>query len=87
MSNPNSLLAPPVFPSSSAVEESSNHAFCQDAHEHQDVPDVASSDVMPSNTEALSPPTPTQNQDDGSELQISTEGTTPRPPEAAKVPR
>ena len=77
MSNPNSLLALPVCPSSSAVKEPSNHAFFQDAHEHQDVPGVASPDVMPSNTEAHSPPTPTQNQDDGSGHQISTEGTMP----------
>ena len=42
---------------------------------------------MPSNTEAHSPPTPTQNQDDGSGYQISTEETMPRPLEAAQVPR
>ena len=77
MSNPNSLLASLDSPSSTAVEELSNHVIFQYVHQNQDVPGVASPNVMPSNTEAHSPPTPTQNQDDGSGYQISTEETMP----------
>ena len=59
MSNPNSLLASLDSPSSTAVEQLSNHVILQYVHQNQDVPGVASPNVMPSNTEAHSAPTPT----------------------------
>ena len=64
MSNPNSLLASLDCPSSTAVEELSNHVIFQDAHQYQDVPGVSSLNGLNSNTEVQNPPTQTQSQDD-----------------------
>ena len=57
MSNPNFLLASLNCPSSTAVEEPSDHVFLQDFQEKQDMPGVSSLSGMTSVTEARNPPT------------------------------
>ena len=66
MSNPTLFLAPPHCPSSTAVEEPSNHAPFQDIVENQNLPGVSSPKGLDSNTEVQHPPTQTQSQDDSS---------------------
>ena len=57
MSNPTLFLAPPHCPSSTAVEEPSNHAPFQDIVENQNLPGVSSPKGLDSNTEVQHPPT------------------------------
>ena len=57
MSNSISLLAFPVCPSSTAVDESSNHVVFQDLQENQDMPGATSRSGMTSITEAHNLPT------------------------------
>ena len=64
MSNPNSFLALPVCPPSTAVEEPSNHVLFQDIDETQNLPRVSSPKGLNSNMEVQNPPNPTQSQDD-----------------------
>ena len=64
MSNSDSFLALPNCPSSTAVEEPSNHVFFQDTHEYQGLPGNSSPSGLNPGTEVQNPPTQTQSQDD-----------------------
>ena len=80
MSNPTLFLAPPHCPSSTAVEEPSNHAPFQDIVENQNLPGVSSPKGLDSNTEVQHPPTQTQSQDDSSHQNDNEETNIPPAP-------
>merc|ERR1711873_21271 len=74
------LLAPPHCPSSTAVEEPSNHAPFQDIVENQNLPGVSSPKGLDSNTDVQHPPTQTQSQDDPSHQNDNEETNMPPAP-------
>ena len=86
MSNPISPpLASLVCPSSTAVEEPSNHVFLQDVHEFQDPPGVSSLNGLTSNTGVRNPPTQTQSQDDPDHRNNKDTNTPPAPRRSTRI--